>query len=532
MSVDEIQNLTVTVDRALKMVANEVKAEIQTAKAAPWSFEKREKEILLEKLDEKINIGIEEASILMSLSQYISLLEEEKVKYSLQIDRLKLENEWLLEEKQLCEKKLQDVHESFNELTNDRDMSRAAFVLRKNNPASCDRIVSEFSKIMSAPEGHEEVMDPEVENFFSSKVQALYYLSIQCVKHNEFGLAKLLVNRMLEKIISNEGNESPDVGSLYEILAMISRREGNLDESLNYLKKSLKIRETCFGKDSAQVSLTLNNMSICQCKMNSFKDAFVTCSRAIAIKENIHGRESPEVAKQLHNLALICTYLGKFSEAHRYFQKALIIHKVSKPFDEEKMLKTQNSIAMCHLRQNNIAEAQSIIFSLIDRYHERLLHHQPSLPHEPSIHMIVDMYPKEKRKAINVLNLVYGSVCVNELSLVIKNLITLYRKQKQENKMEIIQEWIQKKTKARYKRLGGATFKQESLSPGEISQYSQRTKKENGSGQNSESKRSLQISSTENTDDTCTTSKRDEHSTSRKEKKTKNPFSYIFKKKP
>lgn len=539
MSTDEIQNLTLTTERALKMVACEVRNEIEIVKSESWSYIKQEKEAILGKLDEKITIGIEEASILVSLSRYISLLEAEKVKYFMQIERLQQENDWLNEEEKRCEEKLSVVREALAELIDDRDVSRAAFVLRKSNPDSCDRIVTEFSKIMTTTaDNQDEALSPEYENFFSSKVQAMYYLSIQCVKHSEFGLARMLVNRMLEKITSAEGATSPDVASLYEILAMISRREGKLEESLPYLQRSLQIREFCFGKDSVQVSITLNNLSICQSKMSSFKEAMESCSRALAIKENVHGSNSPIVAKQLHNLALVCTYLSNFSDAQRYFQRAIDIHKSMKPFDEEKLLKTQNSIAMCYLRQNKISEAQPIIYALIDRYHERILHRHPSKANDPSIYMITDMYADNKRKAIKLLTEVYGLASINELTLVGKNLSTLYRKLKQEKKMEIIQEWLTMKSKPRSLKKEKTSDKRDTKS--DIS-------KKNAISDNSISEAmtesSMHTSDAKSTNSgfsrgnlnssTCTFDESNGSKTneSKKSIKLKNPLSYIFKKK-
>ena len=124
------------------------------------------------------------------------------------------------------------------------------------------------------------------------------------------------------------GKEHPDTAQAYRNLAGISQMKGNLDESLGYYNKALRIYRDTYKGNHPEISVTLNDKAILQMREGNHGSAIRTLQEALAMNLALFKEVSHlEVKRLLVNLLaayehvpkdeFYATYVDMMSTANR-----------------------------------------------------------------------------------------------------------------------------------------------------------------------------------------------------------------------
>lgn len=360
-----------------------------------WVIE--EKASILEKSYNALQLGIEEAQVIMALASHLQYVEAEKQKLKAQVRRLCQENAWLRDELATTQQKLQQSEQSVAQLEEEKKHLEFINSIRKfdmnhtDSEEKPEEMTQSSQSLQDLGFGPEEEEGAENANEYSvvptpahsmaasatagyeipARLRTLHNLVIQYASQGRYEVAVPLCKQALEDLEKTSGHNHPDVATMLNILALVYRDQNKYKEAANLLNEALQIREKTLGECHPAVAATLNNLAVLYGKRGKYKEAEPLCKRALEIREKVLGADHPDVAKQLNNLALLCQNQGKYDEVEKYYQRALTIYEGKLGLDDANVAKTKNNLASAFLKQGKYKEAETLYKQILTRAHER-----------------------------------------------------------------------------------------------------------------------------------------------------------------
>ncbi|CAF0752910.1 unnamed protein product [Rotaria sp. Silwood1] len=305
---------------------------------------------------ESIDLGIDEAFVMLQLDNHLENLDSEIHKLMLQVQRLTQENSWLRDELSLTEKHLQTSTQIRQDYERDIDLLNESLI---SSPSISDNLNLTNSIDINTDipiETKEQI--PMNSNFETKnhteippRFRTLHNLVIQYAQAGRYEVAVPLCRQALEDLEKTHGHTHPDVATMLNILALVYRDQNKFKEALQLLTEALTIREKTLGHEHPAVAATLNNLAVLYGKKNRYKEAEPLCKRALEIREKYFGVNHPDVGKQLNNLALLCLNQGKYDKVEEYYKRAIEIYTKNYGKHDSNVSKTKNNLASAYLRE-------------------------------------------------------------------------------------------------------------------------------------------------------------------------------------
>lgn len=361
-----------------------IQKELQTDSQNPASPDQStimidEKIVILKKSLETIEVGLDEAQVLIQLASHTNTVEAEKAKLKAQVQRLIQESTWLRDELANTQQKLNSSEQRnvqleeeikqlkfMNELKEyDRDDSGSV-----NTPSKpgINEVNTPTSNADSSIAGMNNA--PSIGYEIPTRLRTLHNLVIQYASQGRYEVAVPLCKQALEDLEKNHGRDHPDVATMLNILALVYRDQNKYKDAANLLNEALKIRENTLGPDHNAVAATLNNLAVLYGKRHKYPEAEPLCKRALQIRERVLGENHPDVAKQLNNLALLCQNQGKYEEVELYYNRAIKIYKSQLGANDPNVSKTKNNLANSYMKQGKLREAEEMYKEVLTAAHE------------------------------------------------------------------------------------------------------------------------------------------------------------------
>lgn len=449
-----------------------------------------EKIVILKKSLETIEIGLDEASVLIQLATHMNTVEAEKSKLTAQVKRLLQESAWLRDELtgtqqklELSEQKNVELEEQNRQLKFMQSLKQydhpeipssasQGYVGTPGQPgtpmqAHPDNMGSNNS-LASTPgnasfqsdsmnQGSNQMNHPGYE--IPARLRTLHNLVIQYASQGRYEVAVPLCKQALEDLEKNNGRNHPDVATMLNILALVYRDQNKFKEAASLLNDALKIRENTLGPDHNAVAATLNNLAVLYGKRHKYAEAEPLCKRALLIREKVLGDNHPDVAKQLNNLALLVQNQGKYEEVEMYYKRAIEIYSRELGPNDPNVAKTKNNLASAYLKQGKNLEAEKTYKEVLTQAH---LEEQPNAdnPSNKSIWMLAE----ERQEFINnnggdnsgegQETGAWHKVKVNSPTIIstLKNLSLIYRRQGKYDAAEILDSVAQRNSRQQAER--------------------------------------------------------------------------------
>ncbi|CAF4494092.1 unnamed protein product [Rotaria sp. Silwood2] len=305
---------------------------------------------------ESIDLGIDEAFVMLELDNHLENLDSEIHKLTLQVQRLTQENSWLRDELSLTEKNLQTSTQIRQDYERDIDLLNESLI---SSPSTSDNfeLTNSIDINTDIPiETKEQIQinsNSETKNHseIPPRFRTLHNLVIQYAQAGRYEVAVPLCRQALEDLEKTHGHTHPDVATMLNILALVYRDQNKFKEALQLLTEALTIREKTLGLEHPAVAATLNNLAVLYGKKNRYKEAEPLCKRALEIREKCFGVDHPDVGKQLNNLALLCLNQGKYDKVEEYYKRAIEIYIKHYGKNDPNVAKTKNNLASAYLRE-------------------------------------------------------------------------------------------------------------------------------------------------------------------------------------
>lgn len=414
MTQEDVISSTKTVIQGLEALKNEsnsilngIRLNFKNAPSNGSSLDKanylllQEKAEIIEKSLSSIDLGLNEAQVMITLQNHLQTVEAEKHKLRAQAKRLSEENAWLRDElsktqqklmaadqdKITLEQKNQDLRYmiSLKEFNGQADTSASSTGIEdtSNSNTSMERNKSDSDSALELgfPDEYDvQQHGNQAENVSNvpntgyeipSRIRTLHNLVIKYAQKGRYEVAVPLCKQALEDLERTSGPNHPDFATMLNILALVYRDQHLYREATQLLDEALQIREKTLGPDDPGVAATLNNLAVLYGKRGLYEEALPLCKRALAIREKRYGPDHPDVAKQLNNLALLCVNLGRFDEVNQYYSKAIEIYEKALGPNDPVVYKTKNNLASALYKKSDFKRADAIYKEVINRAHEK-----------------------------------------------------------------------------------------------------------------------------------------------------------------
>ena len=113
----------------------------------------------------------------------------------------------------------------------------------------------------------------------------------------------------------------------YDLLANLEKEKGNYDSSLQYIHKSMEIKNKSPQNDPVNIGDSYNNMGEIYLLKNDVKGALGSFDQAITMYKKKLNNDHPQIAICLNNMGHAYIKDKKYSRALEYYQKALVMRQ-------------------------------------------------------------------------------------------------------------------------------------------------------------------------------------------------------------
>ncbi|CAF2104698.1 unnamed protein product [Rotaria magnacalcarata] len=162
----------------------------------------------------------------------------------------------------------------------------------------------------------------------------------------KFDLAEKFYRRSLNELAP----DAPSLVSLYYSLGLVLKEKKELDSSLEYLHKSLKLIVHSSPKDYQKISMRYNAIGTIHRMKNEYDIALVWLNKGIKLLEKGDNIDHSKMAHFCNNIATIYEKKGDDVEALNFNKKALTIRKQHLPSNHPDIGMSHNNIGSNHHR--------------------------------------------------------------------------------------------------------------------------------------------------------------------------------------
>uniref|UniRef100_A0A1A8U411 Kinesin light chain n=1 Tax=Nothobranchius furzeri TaxID=105023 RepID=A0A1A8U411_NOTFU len=275
LSAEEILCSTQQVIAGLEALRGQNRSLLESLQEASQSVSvEREKSSIIQQSLERIELGLNEAQVMMALSAHLGSLEAEKQKLRAQVRRLCQENQWLRDELAGAQQRLQDSEQEVVTLEEQNRHLQFMSSIRKydqdepplderdstSNKETLDDLFpaeDEEQTQMSQPHHSSAAAAAQQGGYeIPARLRTLHNLVIQYASQGRYEVAVPLCKQALEDLEKSSGHTHPDVATMLNILALVYRDQNKYKEAANLLNDALAIREKTLGLDHPAVSNT------------------------------------------------------------------------------------------------------------------------------------------------------------------------------------------------------------------------------------------------------------------------------------
>ncbi len=157
------------------------------------------------------------------------------------------------------------------------------------------------------------------------------------------------------------GSDHPDVAADITDLAELLRATNRLDEAESMYRRAVKIFEKTFVKNHPNIATAISNLAVLLRDTNRLSEAEPLMRRALEVDESSFGPEHPNVTIRLNNLAQLLIDTYRLSEAEPLMRRALKIDESSFGPDHPNVARDLNNMAQLFVDTNRFDKAEPLM---------------------------------------------------------------------------------------------------------------------------------------------------------------------------
>jgi tetratricopeptide (TPR) repeat protein len=143
----------------------------------------------------------------------------------------------------------------------------------------------------------------------------------------------------------SNGNNPLQIASVMQNIGIVLQNMDDLEESLNYLKKALILREKKIGLYNSDTSDSYNSIGDVYFALEAYEEALEMYNMALSVERKVHGVNHSRTATLFYNVGKVMTAIGRTDEALANLQQALTIRQEILGEDSEDVASTYECMA-------------------------------------------------------------------------------------------------------------------------------------------------------------------------------------------
>ena len=154
--------------------------------------------------------------------------------------------------------------------------------------------------------------------------------------------------------------DHPAIAESLNMLAMLSRIQGNDEQAEEFNLQALTIREKVLGSHHPDTAISLNNLSVLYRSQSKYEQAEPLLQRALNIREQALGSEHPDTLITFINLANLYLEQSKYEQAEQLLQQTLATSERVREPDDLIIAQIFNLLAKLSYEQGNNERAETL----------------------------------------------------------------------------------------------------------------------------------------------------------------------------
>lgn len=154
---------------------------------------------------------------------------------------------------------------------------------------------------------------------------ALNNLATIAIYEQDYLRARYYLRESLSIYESKYGKNHPYYANILNNLARVERAEGNIRKAEEYYRECLEIDQKIYGREHPDFATTLMNLGVLYSASGREEEAVGYYQEALEIRKTVLGEDHPEYGNSLERLGLHALSTGNFEKAENYFRKAIEI---------------------------------------------------------------------------------------------------------------------------------------------------------------------------------------------------------------
>lgn len=154
-----------------------------------------------------------------------------------------------------------------------------------------------------------------------------YDAAVLCKRQGDTEQAIAVLKRSLAVAERTVGPDHLLVARAWEQLGLFYTETGDYQQALSSFQRCLGIRKNTLVPTSPDLAVSLDNVAFCLTELGNFAAALPPRQHALAINEQALGAQHPKVAVSLDNLAHLYMWQGEFASALPLYARSLAIRE-------------------------------------------------------------------------------------------------------------------------------------------------------------------------------------------------------------
>jgi tetratricopeptide (TPR) repeat protein/transcriptional regulator with XRE-family HTH domain len=156
------------------------------------------------------------------------------------------------------------------------------------------------------------------------------------------------------------GSDHPAVAESLNVLAILSRIQGDYEQAERFHRQALAIREKTLGPEHPATAESLNNLGVLYRSQGKYEQAEPLLQQALNIREQLLGTEHPDTLHSFVNLAKLYSEQHKYEQAEQLLQQALVTSERLLEPGHPLIAQNLNLLARLSYEQGNHERAETL----------------------------------------------------------------------------------------------------------------------------------------------------------------------------
>ncbi len=177
---------------------------------------------------------------------------------------------------------------------------------------------------------------------------------------NKFDKSIAQINRSLKILDKLLPADNTKVSRLWALAGFCHSRTGENSRSASEFKKAYDIDSNAAGEQSADLASSAEKLALAYATTGQLKEAENLTLQSWKINERLYGRKNSQVLQNLSNLGAIYSAQGRFKEAIQYTYWGYVATRQMYGENSIKLSLAAGNLGLLYLRSGNLKEAQNL----------------------------------------------------------------------------------------------------------------------------------------------------------------------------